>query len=369
MHKLKVLFYPDNSGMNPYITIIKKTLRDYKDIIIEPFVYNEKYYWGNKHEVDIVYLNWYENVQTESLLRTLIRALRRLELVHFIKSQEIKVVVVIHNRVPHNAKNTRLIKWFSEKLYDSADGLVILSGATLEMLKNQFGEKFYNKNENKIYHVPHPDYYDVYESNNIDYRKKFSIGKDDFVCLFFGSIAPYKNVELVIEAAKKLASKYKDIKFVIAGGCDTAYEENITKQIGNNKSIIFAPQRLKDDELMPLIDSSNVVVMPLDIRSSLNSTTFYLTITCRKNIVCPRIASAQDFNTDNLYLYDYSDKNEHLEKLVLTIDKAYSDYSFNPEAFDKKVSELSMELSNKNSKKIIGKKLYEVFDNVINKKR
>lgn len=362
--KLNIDFYPIKSGMNPYIEIVKESLKSQMDCNIKEFVYSEKYYLKNRDFVDVVYMNWYENVQTDSTLRTLLRALRRIEMLWLIKMCGIKTIVVIHNRIPHDSKNVNLIRWFSKRIYQIADRLVILSKGTVDICKADFGKKYYKKIDKKLVLVPHPDYYGVYPEKNLNFRNVWRVNKGDFVYLFFGNIAPYKNVEIFIEAAHKISKKNTNTKFIIMGKCNSEYKEAIIKRIGENKNIVLFPQMIDDSDLTSVIRSANVVVMPLDKESSLNSTTVFLTLSCGINVVCPRIACVSDFE-GALYDYDYSNTEEHLRELVKACEMVYEEYSMFYQTYMGRIERFKNILSKDHSKETIGKKLANTIKKVI----
>ena len=351
--------------MNPYISIIKDSLKEQLNCEIHEFVYNEKYYIKNKNKVDVVYFNWYENIQTKGTLRTIIRAIRRIEILFLLKKLQIKTILVIHNRVPHNSKNIKIIKWFSKQVYKMADRLIILSEGTNTVLKNDFGTCFFEKIRKKIYILPHPDYHNVYPDLNINYRQKWNISNSDFVYLFFGNIAPYKNVELIIDAAKQIVEKNKQVKFVIMGKCDFSYKKYILNKIQSTKNIITIFQEINDKELTSVIKSANVVVMPLDKRSSLNSTTVFLTLSCGVNIVCSKIAGNVEFN-GLIYDYDYDEKEQHLNNLICMCNKAYEEYNNDFNTYKSKIEKIDDILKNSHQKGVVGKKLATIITDLVN---
>lgn len=362
--KINIDFYPIKSGINPYIEIMRELLEKQLDCNIKEFVYSEKYYLKNKKHTDIVYMNWYDNIQTTNTIRTLIRAIRRIELLCLIKKCKIKIVIVIHNRIPHNTKNIKLISWFSKEIYKIADKVVILSGGTIDVLKKDFGEKYYKKIENKISVVPHPNYYNVYPEKNIDFRNIWNVKKDDFVYLFFGNISPYKNVEVFIEAAQELSQKVNKAKFVIMGNCNNDYKKKLASKIGQNDNILLITREIENAELTSVIKSSNIVVMPFDKKSSLNSTTLFLALSCGVNVICSRIACVTDFS-GKLYDYDYSDYVDHRNELVNMCEKAYEEFFDYPDTYRNRLNEIENKLKTDHEKVAVGKKLANVIRNVV----
>ena len=361
---LNIDFYPISSGMNPYIEIVREALESVMPCRIKEFVYSEKYYLKNKQSTDAVYMNWFENIQTDNILRTLVRALRRIEMLWLIKRCGIKVIVVIHNRMPHNSRNVELIRWFSKRIYKLADRIVILSNGTNEVIKEDLGDNYYKKIRSKITVLPHPSYYGVYPEKNINYRNVWKLSEKDFIYLFWGKIAPYKNVELFIDVAHKISEINSSAKFLIMGECSEKYRKEIVKRIDGNRNIILFPTRIDDSELTSVIRSANVVVMPLNKKTSLNSATLYLSLSCGVNVICPRIAAASDFE-GVLYDYDYSNGDEHKEELEKKCRMAFDEYYGSNQIYDEKIRQIKNILESNHTKEIIGKKLADILTEVI----
>lgn len=363
--KINVDFFPITGGSNPYIDILKQGVEDTEEISILEFKFSFLKYIFNKKNIKIVYLNWYDNVQNKNLLRTIYSILKRLSLLKVIKIKKIKVFIVIHNRLPHNAKNINLLKWYIKKLFIMADKLVILSTGTKNVVKDLFGEQFYLLVEDKFVHIPCTHYIGIYEKNNKQFRKIWGASKENFIYLFWGSIKPYKNIELLINIAHEITSKYSDTMFVIAGECSNAYAMELKRIVQDNTRIKLYLQKIEDDELADVIDASDIVVIPLDLKSSINSGTCFVTFSLHKNIICPRIEGLKDFSDEVFFDYEYDTYEQHHEALLKSAESAYIEWKRTPEKFYNRENILYAELEKKYSGKTIGGKLRKEFEKLL----
>ena len=358
--KINVDFFPYSGGGNPYIDLLRQGVEKAGKCNIREFSMSIKKYIKH-NETDIVYLNWFDNVQNKTRIRTLYSIIKRLAILHTIKTRGTKIFIVIHNRLPHNVKNEKLIKWYMSRLFSLADVLPILSKGTTRIIQETFGNKIYENIKKKCTLIPVTHYIGVYPLSADNLRRKLNISNQDFVYLFWGSIEPYKNIELLINVAHRITNDHKDAYFIIAGKCDKEYENELHGLIDKNSQIIIIPGRIEDNELADLIDASNIVVVPLDIRSSINSGTCFVTFSLERTIICPRIPGIADFENQVFFDYIYKDNEEHALRLYEKCEEAYSEYKTSPDIFKQRGKKIKDELTAHYSNETIGKKLSDEF--------
>lgn len=363
---INVEFFPYSGGTNPYIDILREGVKadgrcDIESFEIKPW----RYILGNT-KAQVVYLNWYDNVQNPTRVRTIYSIIKRLFLLYILKMRGIKIFIVLHNRLPHNARNEKDLKFYIKKLMILADRLVVLSEGTKDVFKELFGDGFYEQIEDKFLHVPCTHYIGTYQSQNIDFRSEWKIDKNEFVFLFWGSIQPYKNIELIFDIASKFKDSNLGAKFVLIGACDDSYQHVLREKIINLDNVMLIPRRIEDAELADVINVATVVILPLDITSSLNSGTCFVTFSLKKNIVCPRIEGLKDFTQDYFFDYKYSTDEEHKEELHKAAIMAYDEWLCSPEKFHKREQDIFHDLELNYSAKKIGKILSRDFERVVN---
>ena len=107
-----------------------------------------------------------------------------------------------------------------------------------------FKEKY--KFEKNIHIIPTGIEVERFYIENIDIKEVKSLQealkltKKDFVILFVGRLAAEKNIEFLINSAKELNKKYKDIKLLIVGdGPDKEKYEKLAKKLKMENNIIF----------------------------------------------------------------------------------------------------------------------------------
>ena len=77
------------------------------------------------------------------------------------------------------------------------------------------------------------------------------------------------------------------------------------------------------------------MLIPLDIKSSLNSGSSVLAFTMGKTVIIPKIGTVRDFPRELMFSYEYENESEHLNALVDKINEAFMKWSDNPKSIEK----------------------------------
>lgn len=322
---MKLFYYPPNADQNAAIRIWKDCI---KSLGIEILPLKKSIIYILQNKVDVVYLQWFENLPIDTI-RALLMCMMKVFMIYFFKARKYSIYFVVHNKISHNKKNSNISKWLLKFILLHADVILILSKSTLKEIEYILGSKDKNKIlYSKIYHLPHPSYIDIYPQNpNSKFtRNNFHIKEDDFVFLFLGQIRPYKNVELLIEAFQNL--KLEKAKLIIAGKIESDEYKKQIELLIKNDNIITNFEFIEDSDISSIISIANIMVYPLDIRSSLNSGALYLSFSYGKTVIAPKIGTILDIMDyiDLTYTYEYTSVSEHFQNLSIQMKKCYMDY-------------------------------------------
>jgi D-inositol-3-phosphate glycosyltransferase len=100
-----------------------------------------------------------------------------------------------------------------------------------------------------------------------DAKRKLGIREGDKTILFFGNIAPYKGLEYLVAAFKRIAAQRNNYRLIIAGrpkDCQrywTAIWEDIQGEIQSGR-ILLRPDFIPDDETEVYFKAADVTVLP-----------------------------------------------------------------------------------------------------------
>lgn len=316
---MKVSLYPYNGDSNKYIDLIKESILKL-DIESNSFdnVFKDKDLINN---TEYFIFNWYESLYTDSLVRQSVSFVKKLYKLMILKRRNKKIVWVLHNKTPHDLKykfySIILMKYFIKNSYK----IIIHSNESRKVLREIVDS---DRIEKKIVYVPHPNYIGVYKENNKNNKK---ISDENINLLFVGAIKPYKNVDLLIEVFNEL--NLPNMTLTLAGKIvNDEYTDYIKKIIGNNNKIITDFRFIEDDKISELINKSDLLVLPYDIRSSLNSGTIILAFSNKRTVLSPMIGTIKDIDKKDMFFsYEYENDIIHKEALkenIINISKIYA---------------------------------------------
>lgn len=210
----------------------------------------------------------------------------------------------------------------------------------------------------------HPSYEGAYSEKKMPIPELPNSVKRNMHILFMGSVRPYKNIELILEAANKLQGK--NIEFVIAGKANNKdYEKLIQDKVNHLSKVTFIPRFIEDSEMFSFYDWADIVLIPLDIKSSLNSGSSVLAFTMGKTVIIPKIGTVRDFPRELMFSYEYENESEHLNALVDKINEAFMKWSDNPKSIERMGSEIREYLNNNFSKEKTEERYRKLYQEAI----
>lgn len=317
---MKIVLNPYETTNNKYIDLIKKAISNLNIEIysLEDAIENEELF----NEIDFFVLNWYESLYVHSFHSQLKKYILKMRVLKKLKKNNKKLIFVMHNKKPHNSKKTIFVRRLMTYLINESYKIIIHSNETKKVISEIVD---YDNVEKKIVYVPHPNYIGAYKDAEENKEKNDKC----LNLLFIGRIQQYKNVDLLVEVFNEL--KLENVKLTLAGKVNTKeYEEYINNLIGNNKNIIKEFRFIEDDEMQSFILNSDMLVLPYDIESSLNSGTIILAFSNKRTILSPLIGTLKDFEEDdNFFSYTYTDREGHKNKLKEKLIEVHEIYMKN----------------------------------------
>ena len=254
---------------------------------------------------------------------------------------------MFHNRYPHgDAPDSKVIdnmNWLAEH----SDVILIHSKSSRQYIPNA------EKNKRKAFYVPLVLYGEHKEKVNLEkMKRRYGISSNDFVFTMFGRIMPFKKFEKGIEAFKKLQLEHA--KLLVVG---KSFDRNYTKKIKDlcedcdSNNIFLDFQFVSDAKLDGIIGISDVVIMPYENGSYMNSSVMIHTFSRGRTVITPDICMARDI-ASHKFIYMY---RKHLDKVML---KAYK----NGKNINRDMGEKAREyVIQNNSREVVKKRLYEMI--------
>ncbi|GLC29705.1 glycosyltransferase family 4 protein [Clostridium omnivorum] len=310
----KVYMYPPESKENQYIELVQNSIRNAGYEII-----SEKNLKNEFKDINTFIFNWYEVLGHEKIFRIFVKKFFK---ILYLKFKSKKIVWVVHNSKPHG-ESSRLPIYFMKFMLRISDNIMILSDDTRKVLYGLNNKV--RKYESKVVKVPLPNYISIYK----ELSKEKDIHHNGINFLFIGLIRRYKNVELLIEVFNEL--REENINLQITGNCkDDVLRKKLIELSKSNSNINLDFRFISNDEMAGLIGESDIIVLPFDNESSLNSSTIMLAFSCKKTVVSPLIATLNEYsNKEFFYSYEYRNPLEHKKKLINVLRQVIKDYQLN----------------------------------------
>lgn len=232
----------------------------------------------------------------------------------------VRLVWTIHDITHHESVYPWFEQIFCRAFFNYSDSVIVHSEAALKSLERQWKVK----SDNRLSVIPHGNYIGRYSNhgNRTIGRDKIGTSHSRFVILFLGNIRPYKGVEELIKAFKKV--QIDDSELIIAGKpLSKEISDRIHIAIKNHNQIHFFPGRVADDEMQDYFNAADVVVFPYT--KALTSGALILAMSFGRACIVPRIGALEDaLDVGGGFFYDPQDLYG-LDKALLSASRERSD--------------------------------------------
>lgn len=298
-----ILFHPYENTSNTYIERMREIYS--KNRNVKSFTTFLRTHPLSGREVKAVVFNWVESSPIYHFVLFLI----------WTKVFGIKIIWTFHNKLPHESSSNILanIKMYSMELLSNK--IVLHSKQSLHELRTERAKR-------KAVYIPHIHYINAYNNSG-----KFPLIELDssnrIIYLFLGMLRPYKNIELLISAFKEIALPNSHL--VIAGKpFNDEYKYSIESMCSGIHNITLDLRFIPDSEMPDYLESTDVLVLPYNKTSSMNSGTMIMAFSYRCPVIIPDIPMAKDWDgTNTCFMYTYTADN-HKEKLKEAMVSAYN---------------------------------------------
>lgn len=327
--------YRTYHGMIREILSEKYFVIDYDDVKKNFFQLND---------IDALFLNWVEDKMDEHDRMLILKA----------AEAGIRIYWVFHNRISHNKCNEKTCKANITFLLENVTDIIILSHSSIKYLY----EYIPHLDMDKIHYLPHPNYTGVYGAlENSKLVEKIATSQFVFGCT--GTLRPDKNIELVIKAFKQFPYRNESKLFIAGKSYNEDYLDTLEKLIGDDENILLFPEHVPDYMMNFYVESADVLILPYDIKTCMNSGVMLLAFTNKRTVIVSDISMTTEFNEALFYRYSYTDDEDHILKLATQMEKAYTD---GRKAVRKKGAYLYEEILTNNSMERVKSELYKLLD-------
>ncbi len=191
---------------------------------------------------------------------------------------------------------------------------------TRKLIENRY------KRKKSIYVVPHGNYMGYYQNQvtKSEARQNLELPDGVFIFLFLGLLRPYKGLEDLIDAFKKL--KGQDFRLVIAGrvfGVDN-YESKLRALSKNDLRIKLVPEFIPDEDIQVYLNACDFFVLPY--KNITTSGAAALALSFGRPIITPYITSFSEIVTPEAgIMYNPNQKDALTYALQIARKKQFSE--------------------------------------------
>lgn len=200
-----------------------------------------RYY--KKSSVKVVHVQWYRFPFAETIYLKLLAFLFRK-----------KNVYTVHDVYPHSKETVvnKITFWIIYRLHSH---LIAHTNFIKQRLINEFGVKPHN-----VTVIRHGLYDQIVESKEQDV---VPVKTDEIKILFFGYIAYYKGLHLLMEAFSKMKD-VPNLKLAVGGRVEDAYKEEFDRlrEKYSDSRITYKLGYLPDQDVHNLLTDASVIVLP-----------------------------------------------------------------------------------------------------------
>jgi len=286
---------------------------------------------GINLEADVLHVQWW----ISSLIFIY------LPIVVLAKLKKIKIVLSVHNILPHEQSkiNLTLDRFANRLIFPFVDGFIVHN----QRNKRKLAE-VYSLNEKNIFVITHGVLNLIKQRviSSQEARKHLHLPLDKKIVLFFGYIRKYKGVDVLIKAFGLIQKQMKDVFLLIVGQpfVETwdKYEELMNENNLENCSTVelgFVPE----SEIGYYFSAADVVVLPytyLDTHGGVGA----LTLPFKKPLLVSDVGGLQEYIKDKRALVKPNNVQDLYEKLmhVLQDKKLFTKLSKDSEDLSKELS-------------------------------
>jgi beta-1,4-mannosyltransferase len=299
---IKIGFLPYSNNENKYVSIMIRILEGIDGVKVVPFdILSFILFKPNAWRVNAVWINWFEN--TKGFLNLMIKTLMLL----IFKVLGKKIIYVLHNKRTHNEGLTNAFTLFRHFIFKVSDVIVTHCRSSIDEIPKKY--------QFKIINIPHPHYAEMYGElkENEGFEKSLKL-------LMIGQLKPYKNIEMLIQVISTFSKD--EVHLTIAGKpINSSFQKKI-EELSQGHSIRLELNFIEDHLFNELLGTCDLVVLPYNLESSLNSGTAIMAFSYGKSVICPKIGTLLEFQDKYFFSYHYSTTQEHQEELTKAVKSA-----------------------------------------------
>jgi glycosyltransferase involved in cell wall biosynthesis len=230
-----------------------------------------------------------------------------------VRRWETQIVYTVHNVLPHDTGQRYAEAYRS--IYHAVDALICHTDKAKEQLVCDFGVS-----DERVWVIPHgPLSAELRTIPSCQARNQLDIPQETSICVLFGYIRPYKGIEFLLRAWRRVVDRMPNTLLVLAGHGEDNYQQEIEQQIATLELDQHVETRfyfLPEKELSLIVSAADVLLYPY--QNITQSGALLTGLTAGKPIVATNVGGFSEVIQDGQtgVLVEYGDAAGMEEELV-----------------------------------------------------
>lgn len=295
---------------NPYQVLLKRELNALGVRVIGNPPLSLTRLLAGRDGLDIVHVHWPHGTykSTWQLFHTLLILLAY----RLLKNN---IVWTVHELTAYESRHPLRDAWFRWFVMQVSRHLIVHGEYTKRVLHT---EKGFRRSVSVAYHPSYKGWYKD-EVTREQARMALRLPLSELVFLYFGYIKPYKGVEDLILAFRKISESEGSL-YVVGRPLDATIQGKIEALVATDPRVRTRLDYIADDEIQIYFRAADVVVFPF--RETQTSGSLMLALTFDRPIVAPAIATLSEYVDDSMAVLYNPTSADALENALNTAAKA-----------------------------------------------
>lgn len=324
---------PAKISSHPYLKLLYEHLKK-QHLYIVSFD-NMADFIMNFLRCQIIHLHWIEYyIRSKRKILSLLKFFVYLaSLIIFKFPMRKKIVVTLHNIIPHEKISQRLEFLGFMLTLKLADKIIVHNNYSLRVASN-----LYDIPSKKFYVIPHGNFIGYYQNNltKESARNMLKIPLHAFAILYLGHIRDYKGVEKLIEVFHELLKIRKDLYLIICGLPHNSKVIRLLQDFYNEfkEQVMLRLGYIPDKEIQVYMNAADIGIIPYERVTTPGSLILFMSF--QKPVIVPRLRPIIEIlEEDGLYYLPGHNKN--LSEVILRVMELghYDLYAFSKKLFEK----------------------------------
>lgn len=276
---------------NPYVSLLCDALNNLSDsarhgtqlLARTTDQFSANWMWRQRRECDVLHIHWLELLFVHpSWARSLRRWLSTMAALLLARLLGVRVVYTVHNLGQHEGRRPGLAWLGHVVMFALAQAVHVHDAETAAQLARGW------RRRRGVYVIPHGSYVGAYPNRCTRAEARAELGLDEgaFVYLFLGRVRPYKGLEDLVAAFRRVADA-RAVLLVAGEVQDPGYDTVVRALAGNDERVRLSLTFVAEEQLQVYLNACDITVLPY--RHVTTSGAAVLSFSFAVPIIAPRI--------------------------------------------------------------------------------